>query len=60
MVTTVMAARDTMSTECNLLVPDSPVTKICTRELMSSIYCMAWFFYSLQQAKTFDSKIQSN
>ena len=45
------------ATECNLLVPDSPVTLICSCELMmSAIYCIAWSFFSFQLAKTCNSQ----
>jgi len=52
----------TVSTERNLLIPDSSVTKICAHELTSAIYCIAWTFFSLQQAKTCNSHkyIRSN
>jgi len=39
------------------LVSDSPVTKICPRELASVIYCIAWSSFSLQRAKTSNSQI---
>ena len=44
------------ATECNLLVPDSPVTKFCPSKLMSAIYCIAWSFFLLQQTKTCNSQ----
>jgi len=44
------------ATECNLLILDSLVTKICPCELMSAVYCIAWSFFSLQQAKTCKSR----
>ena len=46
----------TISIECNLLIPDSPVTKICAPKLTSAIYCLAWTFFPLQQAKTCNSQ----
>ena len=41
-----------ISTECNLLIPDSLVTKICAHGLTSVISWIAWPFFSIQQAKT--------
>jgi len=41
-----------ISTECNFLVPDSPLTKTCACELINAIYCIVWSFFSVQQAKT--------
>ena len=50
---------------CKLLHPDCLGTRICSCELMGIIYCIAWSFFSLQQAKTCNSqfhasKLQSN
>ena len=48
-----------ISAECNLLVPDSLVMKICACGLKSAIYCIAWTFFLLQQGKTCNSQSNS-
>jgi len=59
----IQAARDTgtvqykLQNATSLLVSDSPVTKICPHELASTIHCIVWSFFSLQQAKTSNSQI---
>jgi len=40
---------------CKLLVPDCLGTRICSGELMGIVYCIAWSFFLLQQAKTCNS-----
>ena len=48
-----MLVQFNLSTECNLCtLPDSLVMKSYARELISTIYFLAWLFFSLQQAKT--------
>jgi len=39
------------------LVSDSPVTKICSRDLASVIYSIAWSSFLLQRTKTSNSQI---
>ena len=41
-----------ISTECNILAPDSPLMKTCARELINAIYCIARSSLSVQQAQT--------
>ena len=43
--------------KCNLLISESPVTKIRPRKLSSIIYCIVWSSFSLQRAKTSNSQI---
>ena len=55
----IQAARDTSTVQYKYRMQFthsrlSPVMKICAHELTSAIYCIAWSFFSLQQAKSYN------
>ena len=59
----IQAAGDTGTVQYklqNARVSDCPGIRICSHKLMAAIHCIAWFFFSLQQVKTFNSRFDTS